>query len=78
MPPWLKYPYDAVDCAIGLALLLALIDTKQAEAVPDRFRTAQGADDLCAFLMEVARPERVTKLDLSLPRFKVWAAVARL
>jgi len=77
MPPWLKYPFDAVDCAIGLALLLALIDARQAEAVPDRFRTARGAEDLCAFLMGVARPERVAKLDLSLPRFKAWTAVAQ-
>jgi thioesterase domain-containing protein/acyl carrier protein len=77
VPPWLKYSFDAVDCAIGLALLLALIDARQAETVHDRFRTAQGAEDLCAFLMKVARPERVAKLDLSLPRFKAWTAVAQ-
>jgi thioesterase domain-containing protein len=77
MPPWLKYPFDAVDCAVGLALLLSLIDARQAEAIPDRLRVVQAAEDLCAYLMQIARPERVAKLDLDLPRFKAWTVVTR-
>jgi thioesterase domain-containing protein len=77
MPPWFKYAFDAADCAVKLALLLALIDGRQAEEVPDRLRWAQCAEDLCAYLLKIARPERVAKLDLDLPRFKAWTAVAQ-
>jgi thioesterase domain-containing protein/acyl carrier protein len=77
MPPWLIYPFDAADCAVRLALLLALIDGRQAEELPQRLRLPQSAEDLCAYLLKIARPERLAKLDLDLPRFTAWTTVAQ-
>jgi thioesterase domain-containing protein/acyl carrier protein len=76
-PPLLSYSGDATDCAVRLALLLSLIDSRQAQELPDRLRSGRLAADACAYLMQVARSERVAKLDLDLPRFRAWTAVAQ-
>jgi thioesterase domain-containing protein len=77
MPPQLLYLYDAVGCAVNLAYLLSLIDEKQAEELPNQLRSAKPAQDPCEYLMRLAPEQRITELDLDLPRFRVWAGVAQ-
>jgi thioesterase domain-containing protein len=77
MPPRLLYLYDSVGCAVNLAFLLSLIDEKQAEELPNQLRAAKPARDPCEYLMQIAPRQRITELDLDLPRFKIWAGVAQ-
>lgn len=59
-----------------LAFFLSLIDRSQIDALPERLRAMQPHKDPCDYLFEIAPKERLKELDLDLPRFKAWAALA--
>ncbi|KFX28317.1 peptide synthetase [Ralstonia solanacearum] len=78
-PPVIKHPrgmVDAVESAIMLAFFLSLIDRVQIDALPERLRAMLPHKDPCEYLFEIAPKERLKELDLDLPRFKAWAALA--
>ncbi|AGH87391.1 AMP-binding protein [Ralstonia nicotianae] len=78
-PPVIKHPrgkVDAVESALMLAFFLSLIDRSQIDALPERLRAIQPHKDPCDYLFEIAPKERLKELDLDLPRFKAWAALA--
>lgn len=77
MCPRPLYLCDAVGSAVNLAFLLSLIDKEQAQRLPNELRASLPGQDSCAYLMRIAPPERVAELDLDLPRFRAWAAVAQ-
>lgn len=79
-PPHIRHPrgeVDAVESAIMLAFFLSLINKQQMEELPNQLRSARTPEDPCAYLIRIASPERLTELDLDLPRFRAWAALAQ-
>jgi thioesterase domain-containing protein/acyl carrier protein len=77
MPPWLLVAAEPMDCAVKLALLLSMIDRRQAELLAGRLRLAQPPEDPCVSVMKIAQAERLVKLALSLAAFKTWTAVTQ-
>lgn len=76
MPPCLLYLYDSVGCAVNLAFLLSLIDEEQAAELPNKLRAAKPTQDPCEYLMRIAPRQRITELDLDLPKFRLWVRIA--
>jgi len=79
-PPLIKHPrgeIDAVESAVMLAFFLSLIDRQQMEELPGQLRAALPVQDPCAYLVQIASPERLAELDLNLDRFSAWAAIAQ-
>jgi thioesterase domain-containing protein len=74
MPPALMYSTNPVDCAINLALLLSVIDKRQAEGLLAVAASVRPRD-VCAQILRIARPDRVAKLGLDRKRLESWAAV---
>jgi acyl-CoA synthetase (AMP-forming)/AMP-acid ligase II/thioesterase domain-containing protein len=79
LPPHIKYRMDELDPVEGaanLAFFLSLIDKKQLEELPAQIR-AEPNTDPCAYLINIAPPERLAELDLDLPKFRAWADLAQ-
>jgi acyl-CoA synthetase (AMP-forming)/AMP-acid ligase II/thioesterase domain-containing protein len=74
MPPRTIEPISPDYCAISLAFFLSLIEKEQMLELHDRFRASD--PDLCEHLVRIAAPERLAELNLDLPKFKDWAALA--
>ncbi|MER7395354.1 non-ribosomal peptide synthetase [Streptomyces sp. NPDC000151] len=78
LPPHIKYRMDELDyieTAVNLAMFLELISKQQAAELPAQLRPL-GKDEQLKHLIEIAPPERLTELDLDLPRFTAWADLA--
>ena len=80
LPPHIKYRMDELDTvegAVNLAFFLSLIDKQQAQELPSQLRAALPERDPYAYLVGIAPPERLAELDLDLPKFAAWAALAQ-
>jgi thioesterase domain-containing protein len=77
MPPQLMVAAEPTDCTVKLALLLSMIDRRQAELLAGRHRLTHPPEDPCLSVMKIAQAERLAKLALSLPAFKGWTAVTQ-
>jgi thioesterase domain-containing protein len=75
MPPRLDHVVDGVECAVNLAFFLSLIDRQQAVELPQQLR-ASPAGDPCVALIRMAPPQRLVELDIDLPKFRAWTALA--
>ena len=65
-----------VNMATALALVLDLIDIDQFVALNTKLQPELPDDEVCRFVLSFASHERLTELDLDLPKFGVWARVA--
>ncbi|MFD6274460.1 AMP-binding protein [Streptomyces sp. NPDC060209] len=78
LPPHIKYRMDELDyieTAVNLAMFLELVSKQQAAELPAQLRPLT-KDEQVKHLIEIAPPERLSELDLDLPRFTAWADLA--
>ncbi|MFF4053333.1 AMP-binding protein [Streptomyces chartreusis] len=78
LPPHIKYRMEELDfvgTAVNLAMFLGLVDADEAERLPTRLRPLPKTEQL-ATLLDLAPLDRLTELDLDLPRLGAWADLA--
>lgn len=70
-------PTDLSSSAMGLAFVLELMHKDQYAKVAEELCVEQGVPNPCEYVYRRARRERLVELDLDLPKFSAWAAVAQ-
>ena len=65
---------DYVACTVTVSFFLSLIDKRQMLELPGKIRAV--GEDPCACILQAASRERLAELNLDLPKFQAWAALA--
>lgn len=81
LPPHIKarmMELDPIEGAVNLAFFLSLINKAQARELPEKLRNlSQNQHAALEYLIEISPKQRLTELNLDLPKFTAWTELAQ-